>query len=124
MPWHTRKDGRHFQSSKSLTENSPWPKRLVTKQRKISRQQKAHLQSLENPLLYANFKKKLERLNPDVDIDSIIDRTLEPEEAIGEIKRHNPEINIGLNNHEGTDFREWLDEMGIEDHKFQNLVAM
>lgn len=91
--------------------------------RTTSKKERARLSSLENPLLYANLKNKLEKLNPGEDIESLIDRSLEPEEALFDIKKHHPEINIGLNEHEGVPFRDMLDDLGIEDHKVQNLVA-
>lgn len=91
--------------------------------RNLSRKQRARLSTLENPLLYSNFVKKLERLNPDFDLQ-LIDRTLEPEEALMDLKRRYPELDIGLKENEGAQFREFLDEYGISNTRIQNLVAM
>ena len=53
-----------------------------------------NLRTLENPMLLTNFLRWLERLNPGADILSLIDPTLEPQEALREIKRRYPHIII------------------------------
>lgn len=81
--------------------------------------------TLENPLLYSNFLKTLQRHNPDVQIDpEDIDRTLEPEEAFGELKQLYPELRITSKEKSQVDvFRDYLDEdFGIDERRIQNLI--
>ena len=110
-----RKDGQYYRKDAIRTVH-------VSSGRHYTQKEKDRLRTLENPLLFANFVKKLEELNPDFDIEEI-DRSLEPEEALMDLKRKHQELDIGLweGKHEG--FREFLDEMGITNEKVQNLVA-
>jgi len=84
------------------------------------------LKTLQNPLLFANFVKKLDRLNPGKDIDiEIIDRSLEVEEAENDIKSKHPDIVVEEPkevNYKAA-FREDLEERGIDNLKVQNLIA-
>lgn len=55
--------------------------------------------TLENPLLYRNFLKVLERNNPDIEIDpDDIDRTLEYDEALNELKEIYPALRMSSPN--------------------------
>lgn len=102
----------------SLQRQEPARKRLIT------RAERSRLATLENPLLWSNFKKKLEKLNPDFDLE-VVDRSLEPEEVLLDLKRKYPELDIGLKDREQAEgFREFLDEMGITNIKLQNMIAM
>ncbi|WP_148681170.1 hypothetical protein [Candidatus Nitrososphaera gargensis] len=95
------------------------------RQRIFTRAERARLSTLENPLLYSNFVKKLEKLNPDIFDPDWIDRTLEPEEALLDLKRKHPELDIGLKEKEQIEgFREFLDEIGITNERLQNMIAM
>jgi len=81
--------------------------------------------TLENPLLYRNFLRVLERNNPDIEIDpDDIDRTLEYEEALNELKKIYPGLRItGKAKSELQQFRDYLnDEYGIDERKVQNLI--
>jgi hypothetical protein len=81
--------------------------------------------TLENPLLYRNFLKALERNNPDIDIDpEIIDRTLEPDEAFNEIRQLYPNLKMtGKEKSELQQFRDSLnEEFGIDERRIQNLI--
>lgn len=83
------------------------------------------MSTLQNEMLFQNFIKKVEKLNPDSDIDpEIIDRTLEPDEALMALKKMSPDLNIGLAKDAGAGFREFLDDYGISNKRVQNLVAM
>lgn len=91
----------------------------------LSKSRKAELRTLENPMLYANFIKKLEKMNPDKFDPQMVNPTLEPEEALMELKRKHPHLDIGLKAaNESAGFREFLDDMGISNEKVQNLIAM
>jgi hypothetical protein len=81
--------------------------------------------TLENPLLYSNFIKTLERNNPDIDIDpEIIDRTLEPDEAFNELRQLYPNLKMtGKEKNELQQFRDSLnEEFGIDERRIQNLI--
>ena len=81
--------------------------------------------TLENPLLYRNFLRVLERNNPDIEIDpDDIERTLEYEEALNELKKIYPGLRItGKAKSELQQFRDYLnDEYGIDERKVQNLI--
>lgn len=81
--------------------------------------------TLENPLLYRNFLKALERNNPNIEIDEDdIDRTLEYDEAFNELKEINPGLRMFRNEKSGLQqFRDYLnDEFWIDERKVQNLI--
>jgi hypothetical protein len=125
-----RKDGRFYPK---MARGSATPLSIPTTtssqrhafNRTLDKKRRESLRTLENPLLYHNFKEKLERLNPDADIESLIDKTQEPEEALFDIKKKHPEIDIGLKSESQTaEFRQFLDDMGITNERVQNLIAM
>jgi hypothetical protein len=126
-----KKDGRFY--PKMMARGSATPLTLPATSssdrkafnRTLDRKRRESLRSLENPLLYKSFKEKLEKLNPESDIESLIDKTLEPDEALFDIKKHHPEIDIGLKEGSQTaEFREFLDQMGISNKRVQDLVMM
>ena len=81
--------------------------------------------TLENPLLYSNFLKVLDRINPDIEIDpDDIDRTLEYDEAFNELKEIYPGLQISSNERSGLQqFRGYLNnDFGIDERKVQNLI--
>ena len=81
--------------------------------------------TLENPLLYRNFLKVLERNNPEIEIDpDDIDRTLEYDEAFNELKEIYPGLQMtGKAKSELQQFRDYLNEdFGIDERKVQNLI--
>ena len=93
--------------------------------RVITRKERARLATFENPLLWSNFVKKLSKLNPDFDFGQLVDRTLEPEEAIMDLKKKYPDLDIGLKEQDkSAGFREFLDDFGITNAKVQNMTAM
>jgi len=115
----TGKKGTSPQTLQSLSGQNRHRTRLLT------RKERNRLSTLENPLLYSNFVKKMERLNPDIfDADAMIDKSLEPEEMLLALKKRYPELDIGLKSETGAEFREFLDEYGISNAHIQNLVAM
>jgi hypothetical protein len=94
--------------------------------RTISRKRIATLKTLENPLLWANFLKKYEKLNPEFDFENEVDRQLEPEEALNQIKKKHPRFDAGESTRDGdfkAEFREDLESRGISNEKVQNLIA-
>ena len=81
--------------------------------------------TLENPLLYRNFLKVIERNNPEIDIDpDVIDRTLEYDEAFNALKEIYPDLRItSKTKSELEQFRDYLNEdFGIDERKVQNLI--
>ncbi len=81
--------------------------------------------TLENPLLYSNFLKALERNNPDVEVDpDDIDRTFEYDEAFNALKEIYPNLRMtGKAKTELQQFRDHLnEEFGIDERKVQNLT--
>jgi hypothetical protein len=76
-------------------------------------------------MIFKNFVKHLEKLNPGEQIDvEIIDRKLEWEEALNDLKKKYPHIVI--EEVKDTHMKEWREDMesrGIENKKVQNLVA-
>jgi hypothetical protein len=80
--------------------------------------------TLENPLLYKKFLVTVEKLNPDLDIDpEVIDRTMEYDEALNFLKEIYPNLRIDKKSKsELEQFREYLDEKGIDERKVQNLI--
>jgi hypothetical protein len=86
---------------------------------------KAGKKNLENEMIFKNFVKHLEKLNPNKDIDAeIIDRTLEWEEALNDIKGKHPHIiTEEVKETHMTEFREDLDRRGIGNETVQNLIA-
>lgn len=75
--------------------------------------------------MYRNFLRVLERNNPDIEIDpDDIERTLEYEEALNELKKIYPGLRItGKAKSELQQFRDYLnDEYGIDERKVQNLI--
>lgn len=94
--------------------------------RTITRQERARLATLENPLLYSNFIKKLEKLNGDDFDPEWIDKKLEPDEALMDLKRKHPHVHIGLKAaDESAEFRHFLeDDYGITNKKLQNMIEM
>ena len=86
---------------------------------------KPRLSTLENPLLYSNFLKVLERNNPDIEIDpDDIDRTLEYDEAFNELIEIYPGLQISSKEKSGLQqFRDYLsNDFGIDERKVQNLI--
>ena len=81
--------------------------------------------TLENPLLYRNFLKVLERNNPDIEIaPDVIDRTVEYDEAFNELKEIYPNLRITGKASSGLQqYRDYLNEdFGIDERKVQNLI--
>ena len=81
--------------------------------------------TLENPLLFRNFLKVLERNNPEIEIDlEDIDRTLEYDEAFNELKRDlSRPTYVQQRKSDLKQFRDYLNEdFGIDERKVQNLI--
>lgn len=117
--------GVYIFASNEVHAHQDGPQSQPFKQRrKLSEKQRNTMRTLRVEMLYLNFKHKLEKLNPDKDIDSLINRDLEVEEALNDIKRKNPDIQIC----EPTEFdylkefRNYLDSLGIDNPKVQDLV--
>lgn len=80
---------------------------------------------LQSEMVFQNFIKYLERLNPDTEIDpEIINRSLDWEEALNDIKSKHPHIIIEkVKDTRMAEFREDLENRGIDNEKVQNLVV-
>lgn len=76
--------------------------------------------TLENPMLYSNFVKKVMGSDPDFDVQ-LIDRTLAPDEALGDLqkKRHLRDTSQ-LN--PMREYRNSLFDSGIKHPRMQNFV--
>lgn len=126
MEIRSRPDGSHYPlTGKGITAKSFSQVAGQDSKRTylLTRKQRVKLSTLENQLLYSNFMKKITKLNPDFDTE-VIDRSLEPEEALLDLKKKYPELDIGLK--AGTPaegFRDFLDDMGITNEKLQNMIA-
>lgn len=80
-----------FRSKPDGSRSPIRPKKAVsltdmgTARRAWDKAQIVRLRTLESPLLWKNFVKTHEKLNPDFDFDQLVDRTLEPDEALKDI---------------------------------------
>ena len=94
--------------------------------RSISVKQRSRLRTLQNNMLYLNFKAKLERLNPDRDIEQLIDRDLEPQEALEDLKKKYPDLIMYEETERDIEeeFKEYLSSIGIENSKIQDLIVL
>lgn len=91
----------------------------------LSRRQRDSMRTLNNDLLFFCFKRKLEALNPDGIDETVIDRSLEPHEALMALKKKHPEIRIypeDANPDFVEEFREYLGSIGVENERVQDLV--
>lgn len=127
MHFRSRRDGSHFpMRPKASTDMSQLRAQGKHWNRTIAKSRLATLKTLENPLLWSNFKKKYEALNPDFDLDSFTDRTLEPEEALKELMLKHPGFVATDKPNEidfKAEFRQDLEDRGITNEKVQNLIA-
>ena len=106
-------------------ESIPFPKKRRT--RNVTREERIRLGTLENEMLFRNFLKKLEHLNPERDIDEqLINRSLIPGEALVQIKRHEPGIVIYKSREPNfrKEMRDWLYQKGITNRKQQDLIIV
>lgn len=81
--------------------------------------------SLENPLLFRQFVRYVEKLNPDIELDKeIIDTSLEWDEALAALKRIYPDLQTAKSEDlpEIKQLREFLSEFGIDNKHIQNLI--
>lgn len=126
MTFGRRKDGHFYRKDSGVSSRTFAAVAAQDRQRSrlITRAERARLATLENPLLYSNFIKKMEKLNPSFD-EQLVDKSLEPEEALMDLKRKYPELDIGLKTEgQSAEFRAFLDDFGITNEKVQNMVAM
>lgn len=73
-------------------------------------------------MLYSNFVKKAREIDPSFD-ENLIDRTLEPNEALGELQRRR---HIQVQSSEPDMMKQWresLFDMGIKHPSMQNFVV-
>lgn len=92
--------------------------------RSLSEKRRSVLKTLQNPLLFFNFVRKLNELNPESIDEELINRDLEPQEALNDLKKKYP--NLIVYKQEDRDFiqefRNYLESIGIESPKIQDLV--
>jgi hypothetical protein len=114
--------GGHYTFDKA---SIPAPKTRRT--RRLTREERIRLGTLDNEMLYRNFVKKLEHLNPERDIDDqLIDRTLIPGEALVQLKRHEPDLVIYKSREPNfrQEMHDWLYQKGISNRKQQDLIIV
>jgi hypothetical protein len=127
MSFRSKPDGSHFplkpakgiSLDRASSSTSAW-------NRTVTKAQLHRLKTLENPLLWNNFLKTYQKLNPDFDFDAHVDRTLEVEEALNQLQERHPEFKVSDKSVEidfKAEFREDLEERGIDNTKVQNLIA-
>jgi hypothetical protein len=132
--FYTKKGKRHPVTAKATTTHTASGGRLtyaaIQKSRRprmkriLARKERARLSTLQNEMIYRPFLEKLKKLNEDFD-EQLIDRTLEPHEALMALKRKHPHISIGLTtDDQAAGFREFLEDFGITNAKVQNMIAM
>lgn len=130
MQFRSRTDGSHYpigpKSGSTETNLQSVRSQKTVWTRTVSRKRLATLKTLENPLLWANFLKKYEKLNPEFDFENEVDRQLEPEEALNQIKKKHSHFDTGESTKDNdfkAEFREDLENRGISSEKVQNLIA-
>ncbi|AIF83729.1 hypothetical protein NTE_01668 [Candidatus Nitrososphaera evergladensis SR1] len=64
--------------------------------RSLSEKRRSVLKTPRNPLLFFNFVRKLNELNPEPIDEELIDRDLEPQEALNELKKRHPDLAVRL----------------------------
>ena len=93
MQFRSRRDGSAFPiSPRNITNLDSVRSQKGGWQRALSKKHLSSLRTLENPMLWSNFLKKYENLNPAFDFENEIDRTLEVDEALNEIKEKHPDF--------------------------------
>lgn len=113
-----------FKTSAKCQTNINTPNTKPALKRSISEKQRSSLRILQDNMLYLNFKAKLERLNPGKDIEQLINRDLEPQEALEDLHRKYPNLII-FNEVERdfrVEFRDYLSFLGIENTQIQDPV--
>jgi hypothetical protein len=116
------KQGEFTFDSHTASSSKPQNK----KKRNISEKHRSHLRTLQNPVLYLNFMRKLKALNPEGIDEQLIDRNLEPQEALNDLKKKYPNLILYKYEEERDifeEFRGYLDELGIDNPKVQELVV-
>lgn len=81
---------------------------------------KSGLSTLQNPLLFAKLKKKIENVNPDFDLEHI-DRNLEYEEAVNDLQSKHG-LSLSPQRAPMAEFRSYLSDRGISAPRLQNLI--
>src|SRR5262245_9979664 len=127
MSFRSKKDGSHYplRPTRGITSNGVSRTRAAW-DRTVAKAHLARLKTLENPLLWSNFLKTYEKLNPDFDFEAHVDRTLEVDEALREIQKRHPDFKTSDESAAldyKAEFREDLEERGIDNAKVQNLIA-
>lgn len=92
--------------------------------RSLSEKRRSVLKTLRNPLLFFNFVRKLNELNPEPIDEELINCDLEPQEALNDLKKRYP--NLIVYKEENRDFleefRDYLTSIDINNPKIQDLV--
>lgn len=80
--------------------------------------------TLENAMLYANLVKKVHRIDPGFDVQ-LIDRTLEPSEAEGDLRKKGHLVGSSGRKERSShtrEYRDYLHDQGIRHPSLQNFV--
>src|SRR5437016_5408452 len=80
--------------------------------------------TLQNPMLFLNFLKRLHRTDPDFD-EQLIDRELEPDEATNELQRHGHIKRLTTSkNKPMKEYRSALYDQGIRHPSVQSFIML
>jgi hypothetical protein len=92
--------------------------------RNLSEKRRSVLKTLQNPLLFFNFVRKLNVLNPEPIDEELINRDLEPQEALNDLKKKYPNLIVYKEEERDfiQEFRNYLESIGIDSPKIQDLV--
>lgn len=121
---HRVRDGWYAFTTSSLPPSDNNDSKMRSAKRAISEKQRSKLRTLQNSMLYMNFVRKLKELNPEGLDEHLINRDMEPGEALNDLKKRYP--NLILFKEKDRDFkeefREYLATIGIDSHNIQDLV--
>jgi hypothetical protein len=130
MAWGRRKrDNQAYMKPSKVSTQLPLSQgqtfNSIRKQETKRQFKQSKANNLENEMIFKNFVKRLDKLNPGEKIDvELIDRKLEWSEALNELKKKHPHYIVEQVG--DTHMREWkedLENRGIGNEKVKNLVA-
>jgi hypothetical protein len=130
MAWGKRKkDNQSYQKVPKVTTQLPLSQgqtfNSIRKQETKRQFRQSKQNNLENEMIFKNFVKRLEKLNPNEKIDlELIDRKLEWEEALIDLHKKHPQIVVEeVKEAHMKEWKEDLENRGIGNEKVKNLVA-
>jgi len=101
--------------------------KIKKRTRNLTREQRAKLRTLENPLLFKKLVDRLLKFNPNFDVQ-LIDTTLEYDEALNDLSKKIRNLvtrDVDTSKMNMQELRNFLsDKYGIDDVRAQNLIIM